>query len=118
MSEIRLLKSGAKSLEVAQNYFKLLIKDLNYLESKVFENDTGIEKQKVEFIITELLNNMNMLSFLACELSNSASYFSTFANVARNEANDYKKSFGLGSEHFWKSFPYWKIMDDARKISY
>ena len=60
---------------------------------------------------------MKMLSFLVGELSNSALYFSTFANAARNEANDYKK-FCLGYEHFWKPFPYLKRIDDARKVEH
>ena len=104
--------------EVVQNYYKLLVKDSNYFGSKVFENDSGHEKRKVELIITELPNDMKMLSFLEGELSNSTSYFSTFANAARNEVNDYKKYFGLGYEHFWKRFPYLKTMDDARKVEH
>ena len=103
--------------EVVQNYYKLLVKDSNYFGSKVFENDSGHEKRKVEFIITELPNDMKMLSFLEGELSNSASYFSTFANAARNEVNDYKKYFGLGYEHFWKRFPYLKTMDDGKLLA-
>ena len=77
---------------VVQNYFMLLVKDLNYLESKVFEIDTANEKKKIEFMITEPSNDMKMLSLLAGKLSNSALYFSTFANVTRF-LNDYKKSF-------------------------
>ena len=102
---------------VVQNYFMLLVKDLNYLESKVFEIDTANEKKKIEFMITEPSNDMKMLSLLAGKLSNSALYFSTFANVTRF-LNDYKKSFGLDSEHFWKPFPYLKRMDDARKAEH
>ena len=60
---------------------------------------------------------MKMLSFLEGELSNSASYFSTFANAARNEVNDYKKYIGLGYEHFWKRFPYLKTMDDGKLLA-
>ena len=36
-----------------------------------------------------------MLSFTDGELSNSATYFTTFANVNESEANDYKKTFGI-----------------------
>ena len=38
-------------------------------------------KRKVEFNVTQLPNDMKMLSYLAGELSNAATYFSTFANV-------------------------------------
>ena len=35
--------------KIVQNYFKLFVKDLSYLQSNVFEIDTGNEKKKVEF---------------------------------------------------------------------
>ena len=60
---------------------------------------------------------MKMLSFLAGELSNSAAYFTTFANVNQSEANDYKKSFGILSQHSWRPFPYSKRVSDARKVA-
>ena len=60
---------------------------------------------------------MKMLSFLAGELSNSAAYFTTFANVNQSEANDYKKSFGITSQHSWRPFPYSKRVNDASKVA-
>ena len=33
--------------EVVQNYYELLVKDSNYLGSKMFENDSGNEKGKL-----------------------------------------------------------------------
>ena len=51
---------------------------------------------------------MKMLSFLAGELSNSAAYLTTFANVNQNEHNDYKKSFRIPSQHSWIPFSYSK----------
>ena len=51
---------------------------------------------------------MKMLSFLAGELSNSAAYLTTFANVNQNEHNDYKKSFGIPLQHSWIPFSYSK----------
>ena len=60
---------------------------------------------------------MKMLSFLAGELSNSAAYFTTFANVNQSEANDYKKSLGISSQHSWRPFPYSKRVNDASKVA-
>ena len=48
------------------------------------------KKLKVEYKITGLPNEMKILSFLAGELSNSSTCFTTFANVNQSEANDYK----------------------------
>ena len=61
--------------------------------------ENATKKVKVEFKITELPNDMKMLPFLAGELSNSASYFTTFANVNQSKANDYKNLFGISSQH-------------------
>ena len=79
--------------------------------------ENATKKVKVEFKITELSNDIKMLSFLADELSNSAAYFTTFANVNQSEANDYKKSFGILSQHSWRPFPYSKRVNDASKVA-
>ena len=92
-----------------ENFLYLLLKDLKYLESKVFEVENAPKKV--------LPNGMKMLSFLAGELSNSAAYFTTFANVNQIEVNDYKKSFGIPSQHPWRSFPYSKRVSDASKAT-
>ena len=50
-------------------------------------------------------------------MSNSAAYFTTFANVNQSEANDYKNSFGILSQHSWRPFPYSKRVNDASKVA-
>ena len=97
-------------------FLKILVKDLKYLESKVFEIENGVNKVKVEFKNAELPNYMKMLSFLAGELPNSATYFTSFANVNQSEANDYKKTFGISPKHIWKPFAYPKRVEDATKV--
>ena len=49
---------------------------------------------------------MKMLEFLGGELSNAASYLTTFANVNKKDCNDVKKSFSLDGSKSWKSFDY------------
>ena len=49
-----------------------------------------------------------MLSFLAEELSNSATHFTNFANVNQSKANCYKKTFGISLKPIWKPFAYAK----------
>ena len=71
---------------------------------------------KVEFTVGELPNDMKMLSFLAGELSNAATYFLTFANVCQQESNDYKKSFGQSEKDYWKPWSYEKRLADAQKV--
>ena len=103
--------------DTVEKFLSLLVKDLKYLESKMFEVENATKKVKVEYKITELPNDMKMSSFLAGELSNSAAYFTTFANVNQSEANDYKKSFGISSQHSWRPFPYSKRVNDTRKVA-
>ena len=54
----------------AENFLGLLVNNLKYLESKVFEVENATKKVTVEFKITELPNGMKNLSFLAGVLSN------------------------------------------------
>ena len=56
-----------------------------------------------------------MLSFLAAELSNSATYLTTFTIVNQSEANDYKKTFGISPKYFLKPFANFKKAEDATK---
>ena len=55
-----------------------MIKDIRFLESKVFEKTTSNGVRKVEFKLTELPNDMKMLAFLVGELSNAATIFLHF----------------------------------------
>ena len=103
--------------DVVAKYFNILVNDIQYLESKVFDIACSYGTQKVEFKLTELPNDMKMLAFLAGELSNAATYFSTFGNVRRDQANDFKKSFGDSTENHWKPFPYEKRLQDAKKVA-
>ena len=59
---------------------------------------------------------MKMLSYLAGELPNSATCFTTFANISQSEANDYKKTFDISPKHIWKPFAYSKRLEDVTKV--
>ena len=88
------------------------IEDFIYLESKVFLVSADTENVKVEFKLAELPNDTKMLSFLAGELSNSAKYFTSFADVNSENYRDYTKPFGI----HWKPFLYSKRVEDSKKV--
>ena len=67
---------------IATIFFEKLVCDLDILENSVFDVLVKGTKRKVEFKVTQLPNDMKMLSYLAGELSNAATYFSNFANVS------------------------------------
>ena len=94
-----------ESSNVLFNFFKILIKDIRFLESKVFEITTSDAIRKVKFKLTELPNDINMLAFLAGKLSSAATYFCTFLNVKRSEANDCQKNICRSSRKLLEAFP-------------
>ena len=56
-----------------------------------------------------------MLSFLAGELSNSATYFTTFATGNQSGVNNHKKTFGISPKYILKPFAHFKRVEDATK---
>ena len=99
--------------EAVKVYFKKLIADIKYLESKQFE----VKDTKVEFQLGELPNDLKMLAFLAGELTNSAKYFITFADVSQDDCNDITKSFGLSAHNDWKPWSYEKRLEHVSEVN-
>ena len=85
--------------------------DFEYLESKVFYVEVVGAMKPVEFKLCELPNDMKMLCFLGGELSNSAKYFTTFADVSSDDKMDYKKKYGVD----WKPYSYGRRCTDGKK---
>jgi hypothetical protein len=63
-------------------FIEQLVKDIDDLENTTYHVDHKGNSVNVKFKISELPNDMKMLDFLGGELSNAATYFSTFANVS------------------------------------
>ena len=100
---------------IVSRFVQYFVKEMSFLESEVFEIITKNGTFKVEFKLTEIPNDMKMLAFLGGELSNSAKYFSTFANVTQENSNDINKTFGHSVNDYWKPFSYKKRIEDAAK---
>ena len=79
-------------------------------------------------MFAELPNDMKMLAFLPGELTNSATYFSTFADVDK-ESLTKSGTFGCNASDTWKPWKYadrikvvkavdqFKKRNEAKKIS-
>ena len=104
----------AENSFVSRKYILELVSDIKFLESKTFQVDAVGETFKVEFKLAELPNDMKMLYFLAGELSNSAYYFSTFANVNTKNCNEFSRKIG-NDENDWHTFKFDKRLKDAEK---
>ena len=75
---------------VVKKYIQAVCKQIVDLERKVVE----ICGLHCTFHFEEIPNDMKMLAMLGGELPNSATFFSTFANVSKNDSCDLKGSFG------------------------
>ena len=96
----------------ARRFVRKAISNFIYLESKVFSIRMDSADVNVEFKLCELPNDMKMLCFLAGKLSNSAKYFTTFADVNTDDCRQYDKSYGTD----WKPFGYNKGLQDSVKV--
>lgn len=76
---------------VVRKYCQFLCKEIAAIEGKIFE----IEGLRVSFKCAELPNDMKMLAMLWGELSNSARYFSSFADVSKDNCTDLKGTFAI-----------------------
>lgn len=59
---------------------------------------------------------MKMLFFLAGELSNSATYFSTFADVSTATMNELDGTFGSNGKETWKPWKYESRVTIANQV--
>ncbi|KAK2547134.1 hypothetical protein P5673_033100 [Acropora cervicornis] len=72
---------------------------------------TMLEEVVLSFKFELLPNDMKYLAFLAGELSISASYFSPFADVKKDDINSVQGTFGQLSQNKWHP---WKYSDRIR----
>ena len=102
---------------IVRRYVLKLMTEIKHLESEVFTLNIQGTTHLVEFKLEALPNDMKMLAFLAGELSNAAYYFTTFANITKDGANDVSKSkFGKEDNANWKPFVYEQRISDAKEV--
>ena len=100
------------SCPVVKKYVQLLCQEITNLEGKVFE----IEGLKVTFKFEEVPNDMKMLAMLGGELSNSAKFFSSFANVSKENCSDLKGTFATNCRTMWHSWKYEERIAVANQV--
>ena len=90
--------------KISSRFIQKFMLDIKFLESNVFKLEMNDKVYNVEFRLNELPNDMKMLAFLAGELTNSAHYFLTFANVCQADKKCITKSFGLTEGCGWQPY--------------
>lgn len=88
-------------------FITMLVSDIAFIEQQSFQctftPSSGIQQiLSVKFMVSEFPNDMKMLAFLCGEVGNSAKYFSSFANVSNDNANNLKGTFGKEKSDSWQ----------------
>ena len=97
-------------------FLKKVVSDISDLEKSTFSLDCNGTSIDVKFKISELPNDMEMLAFLAGELSNAAMYFSTFADVSSDTMNKLDGTFGFTGKEVWKPWRYETRINVAKQV--
>ena len=82
-----------------------LMSDIKRIQSSSYSILAEGVSINVKFVFAELPNDMKMLAFLAGELTNSATYFSTFVDVDK-ESLTRIGTFGRKPSDMWKPWKY------------
>ena len=102
----------SESCAVVQNYVKSVCKQISDIEGKVFDVD-GIH---VTFKFSEMPNDIKMLALLAGELPNFSKYFTTFANVRKENCKKLNGTFGAGNNNTWQPWEYKSKLKVVREV--
>ncbi|RUA06489.1 MAG: hypothetical protein DSY43_01895 [Gammaproteobacteria bacterium] len=111
---------GANCTENAipvQRFIRVLVNEICDIEKSSYTVHVNTSAVTVKFHFAELPNDMKMLAFLAGELSNSAKYFSTFANVNYDSAKTSSGSFSLGTGTTWSPWSYQHRLQVAKQVA-
>ena len=92
-----------------------LMTDIREIESPSYLILSKGASIDVKFVFAELPNDMKMLAFLAGELSNSATYFSTFAKVDKQSLTKIG-SFGHNASDTWKPWKYSRRVKVVKEV--
>ena len=98
--------------EVVVQFSKQLASNCAAIEQKTYQ----INSKPIKFTFDLVPSDMKFLAFLNGELSNSATYFSSFANVSREDKRCLDGVFGTDKNCKWKPWNYQNRVAIANKV--
>ena len=98
-------------------FIERLMVEVATIENQVFPINNNGTLVKCKFCISELPNDMKMLAFLSGELSNSAKYFSSFADVSVDNCKIVNGTFGEEVQNTWKPWKYNERLAVAKAVT-
>ena len=97
-------------------FISKLISDIQHVSNTTYSVSCKGQPVLVNFVVSELPNDMKMLAFLAGELSNSATFFSTFANVSKDNLVNCKGTFGPEKSNTWTPWSFDERVKVAKAV--
>ena len=88
--------------KVVVRFTEKLAADIEVIEKKTY----AVMRREVNFSFDLLPGDMKFLAFINGELSNSAKYVSSFANVCQNESSSLTGKFGETQNCKWRPWQY------------
>ena len=108
-SEENFLLLGAncsEDCEPVRRYVTMLKEQMTEIEGKTYPIQFDGKEIVLSFKFELLPNDMKYLAFLGGELSISASYFSPFADIKKDDINNLQGTFGTGPQNRWHPWKY------------
>lgn len=102
-----------KSLQIVVQFCKLLAKECAEIEQRSYT----IGDVTVKFTVDLLPSDMKFLTFIKGEISNSACYFSSFANACNTDLNCLEGKFGTDTNCKWRPWSYTERVSYAKKVA-
>ena len=99
--------------EVVVQFCKLLSKECAEIERRSYT----ISGVNVKFTFDLVPSDMKFLAFINGEISNSACYFSSFANACNTDLNCLDGRFGTDPNCKWRPWQYTERVSNAKKVA-
>ncbi|CAB3978205.1 Hypothetical predicted protein [Paramuricea clavata] len=99
----------------------MLVSDVQHIEQQTFKcTYITLEGQTctvdIKFHISEFPNDLKMVAFLCGELTDSATYFCSFANVFSKDATNLNGQFGKEKDKKWHPWNYLERVQVAKSV--
>ena len=118
-SEENFLLFGAncsEDCEPVRRYVTMLRERMSEIEGKTYNIDIDGKEITLSFKIELFPNDMKYLAFLGGKLTISATYFSPFADVKKNDINNLEGTYGLEHQNKWHPWKYCERMRVAAAV--
>ena len=106
----------SENTKPVERFHNHLAREIDTVENKTYVLTHNGQSVNVKFYIAELHNDMKTLSFITGELSNNAKYFSSFADVTKENGVVINGTFGNEGKNTWHPWDYNTRLKVAKEV--